>query len=343
MILKSEPEGNKQELDTAVLFCNPNAGYYEYAHIFQKQWIDFYLGRGINVILWNYRGYGRSGGNPKPELLLSDGELIVKYLREECKVSKLILHGESLGGAIATRLAAKLRVDFLFADRTFGSLDKVAAVVAFKSAGEVLNYLSGWDLNCVNTYIQSTCYKVIGNDPKDDTIHELASLKSSVSLAVIYPFKKHIGDEHYILTPKELNILYKDLVYLYDLAGKENKGKKLNKGIMVKHEEVKLIITKESNRASQENSNDVLESEIIELASEIVNNFEEISAAGVTFGNILKNRKGLHMEMLKMYMVNIDVWGSPSYLPNIQYLASTRLIDYHMKAIVILYITTSTK
>jgi hypothetical protein len=332
MVLKSDPEDRRQELNITVLFCNPNAGYYEYGHIFQKQWVDFYLGRGINVMLWNYRGYGRSEGSPTPKLLLADGELVVKYLKEERKVLKLILHGESLGGAIAARLAAKLKVDFLFADRTFSSLDKVAAVFSYKFAGAIFRHLSGWDLDCANTYIQSTCYKVIGNDPGDGMIHELASLKSSVSLTVTYPFKKYIENEYYILTPKELNLLYKDLVYLYDLASKEEvrRRRRWINNIIVKHEEAKLIINKDSDRES----NDDFESELIELASEIVDNLEEVNAAGVTFGKILKNKKRLHMEMLKMYMVNIYVWGSPSYLPSVQYLTSTKLADHHTKAIV---------
>ena len=41
------------------------------------------------------------------------------------KFARVGVHGESLGGTVACHLARKLDVDFLFADRTFSSLDSV--------------------------------------------------------------------------------------------------------------------------------------------------------------------------------------------------------------------------
>jgi len=46
--------------NTFVLFCNPNACFYEYSH-YQSEWVQYYTQRlGFNVITFNYRGYGRS-------------------------------------------------------------------------------------------------------------------------------------------------------------------------------------------------------------------------------------------------------------------------------------------
>ena len=42
-----------------MIYCNPNAGYYE-TLFFDSEWIDFYLQQGVNICLWNYRGYGFS-------------------------------------------------------------------------------------------------------------------------------------------------------------------------------------------------------------------------------------------------------------------------------------------
>ena len=63
-----------------MLMCNPNAGFYEFVY-YQSDWLDFYLQHGINVCLWNYRGYGRSEGSPNPSAIKKDAEHIVAYLR----------------------------------------------------------------------------------------------------------------------------------------------------------------------------------------------------------------------------------------------------------------------
>ncbi len=41
--------------------CNPNALYYQQMVIAPNAyWLNFFLKRDINVICWNYRGYGAS-------------------------------------------------------------------------------------------------------------------------------------------------------------------------------------------------------------------------------------------------------------------------------------------
>ena len=38
-----------------VIICFPNGGFVEYFY-FQWEWVNFYLEKGINVLIWNYRG-----------------------------------------------------------------------------------------------------------------------------------------------------------------------------------------------------------------------------------------------------------------------------------------------
>jgi pimeloyl-ACP methyl ester carboxylesterase len=47
-----------------LIYCNPNAGLYESSTQapFSPDWVDFYTALGCDVLLWNYRGYGRSTG-----------------------------------------------------------------------------------------------------------------------------------------------------------------------------------------------------------------------------------------------------------------------------------------
>jgi hypothetical protein len=51
-----------------LIYCNPNAGYYETLAL-ESEWVEFYTERGINVCLWNYRGYSHSQGTPTPQAL----------------------------------------------------------------------------------------------------------------------------------------------------------------------------------------------------------------------------------------------------------------------------------
>jgi hypothetical protein len=76
------------------------------------------LNKNINVMVWNYRGYGRTKGTPTPEILKEDSEKILKYLKDTMGLrGKVGVYGRSLGGIATTHLADK--VDMIIPDRTF--------------------------------------------------------------------------------------------------------------------------------------------------------------------------------------------------------------------------------
>ena len=58
-----------------MIICNPNLGFAE-AQQYTSEWPEFYLDYGINVVLWNYRGYGKSTGSPTPTRLRQDAMLV---------------------------------------------------------------------------------------------------------------------------------------------------------------------------------------------------------------------------------------------------------------------------
>lgn len=106
-----------------VLICNPNAMYYQHMvnqpHAF---YLRFFLNRNVNVMLWNYRGYGLSTGSPDPYNVKTDSEEILRYMKETMKLNgKFGVYGRSLGGLATTHLADK--VDLIIADRTFYDFD----------------------------------------------------------------------------------------------------------------------------------------------------------------------------------------------------------------------------
>jgi hypothetical protein len=46
---------------STIIMCNPNALIYQWmVTSANAYWLDFFLRRDSNVIIWNYRGYGES-------------------------------------------------------------------------------------------------------------------------------------------------------------------------------------------------------------------------------------------------------------------------------------------
>jgi len=111
-----------------MIVCNPNLGYAE-AQQYNSEWPEFYLDYGINVVLWNYRGYGYSTGRPSPTNNRADILLVYEYAKQ-CTINavnsqrpiKIGVHGISIGGLAATHLGKSGLVDFMLIDRSFSDL-----------------------------------------------------------------------------------------------------------------------------------------------------------------------------------------------------------------------------
>lgn len=86
------------------------------------------LAAGHGVLLAGYRGYGGNPGLPSETGLLTDGRAWLDFLtREGVSGSRLVLWGESLGGAVAVRLACERRVGAVILEAAFTSLSDVAS------------------------------------------------------------------------------------------------------------------------------------------------------------------------------------------------------------------------
>jgi fermentation-respiration switch protein FrsA (DUF1100 family) len=119
----NQTRNNTQYLsnDTFIL-CNPNAMSYQhminYPHAF---YLKYFLGKQINCLIWNYRGYGRTKGKPHPSMFEKDAEQVLGYLKNTIGVKgKIGVYGRSLGCIPATYLQDK--VDMIIADRGFSDL-----------------------------------------------------------------------------------------------------------------------------------------------------------------------------------------------------------------------------
>lgn len=64
--------------------CNPNALFYHHmVNAPNAFWLNFFLKKGINVMAWNYRGYGQTSGVPSPYNIKTDGESILHFVVNE--------------------------------------------------------------------------------------------------------------------------------------------------------------------------------------------------------------------------------------------------------------------
>ena len=67
---------------------------------------------GLNLLAFDYRGYGESGGAPSEQGLYRDADAAYRFLRETRGVAaeRIVVFGHSLGSAIAIDLASRVPV-----------------------------------------------------------------------------------------------------------------------------------------------------------------------------------------------------------------------------------------
>lgn len=106
---------------TVILFSS-NAGFYEES----ESLVDYYLCSGFNVFAFNYSGYGKSEGVPSKEAIDEDAEAILQYVKRFCpQENNIVLHGRSIGGAVASTLASRHPQVTVILDRSFANIQDI--------------------------------------------------------------------------------------------------------------------------------------------------------------------------------------------------------------------------
>jgi uncharacterized protein len=107
------------------LFCHGNAGNVTHRADAMRALNQI----GVSVLVFDYRGYGRSAGSPNEPGILADARAARGWLAKRTGLAErdIILIGESLGGAVAVDLAASDGARALVLENTFGCLADVAA------------------------------------------------------------------------------------------------------------------------------------------------------------------------------------------------------------------------
>lgn len=108
-----------------LLFFHGNAG--NISHRLDS--LEIFHDLGLEVLIVDYRGYGRSSGTPSEAGLYRDARAAWRWLTDERRIApeNIIVFGRSMGGAVASELAAQVTPAALIVESTFSSVPDVAA------------------------------------------------------------------------------------------------------------------------------------------------------------------------------------------------------------------------
>jgi len=110
-----------------LLFFHGNAG-----NISQRlEKIAMFYAMGLNVFILDYRGYGRSQGDPTEKGIYIDAMAAYDYLRTRTDIDKdkIIGYGASLGGVVAVDLAGERKLAALIIDSSFTSAADISKTI----------------------------------------------------------------------------------------------------------------------------------------------------------------------------------------------------------------------
>jgi uncharacterized protein len=109
-----------------LLYFHGNAENVSYLAPLLRQLNEEY---SLQVLAFDYRGYGKSEGTPFEKGLHRDSRAALKWLNERTKTkpSDVIFYARSLGGGVAIDLAAEKGCKALVLENTFSSMTDVAS------------------------------------------------------------------------------------------------------------------------------------------------------------------------------------------------------------------------
>ncbi|HEX9102403.1 MAG TPA: alpha/beta hydrolase [Polyangia bacterium] len=86
---------------------------------------------GYNLVIWDYRGFGRSTGTPSERGIQDDEEALWSALSASLGGNRLVYYGRSFGGAPCIDLATRHAPTALVEESTFTSVDALVADGAY--------------------------------------------------------------------------------------------------------------------------------------------------------------------------------------------------------------------
>ncbi len=148
-----------------VLFCHGNAGNISH----RLETAEFILSLGADVLLYDYRGYGKSDGFPSEENVYADAETCYNWLIEEKKADPqhIFIFGRSLGGAVAIELARRVKCGGLIVESSFTSVSGMAKKM-FPLI--TIKHLLKHKFDSIAKIGSLTCPVLVTHSPDDDLV-----------------------------------------------------------------------------------------------------------------------------------------------------------------------------
>ncbi len=116
-----------QPADGALLYCHGNAGNLSHRGEGIRRWLNLF---GMGVLIFDYPGYGKSGGRPTEAGCYAAADASYDWLlKAGVPGERVLLYGGSLGGAVAIDVAARRPHRALVLVSAFSSLEEMARKV----------------------------------------------------------------------------------------------------------------------------------------------------------------------------------------------------------------------
>ena len=281
-----------------MIICGPNGVPFQ---IFARNYrFESYLESNMDVLCWNYRGYGLSKGKPSYSKLRTDVLELFDEIKNNYKYEKYAVHGISIGGIPCCHLASNRKeIELMICDRNFGRLDNI--VQSFP-CGKYLFILYKFFLfqstDNVDNYLNVKCYKIILNDPKDNIVLDTCSLKTLVSMKLCEKYFDFFPEDNNsnnnsiikttsnqineleILSRKSLNSNQNVPLTSFEEKITTNYNKKKDKKIMIK----KTVLDKILNSVEEKNKFVNL---LIKISNALKNNKLEVKTNSNCFYNLI--------------------------------------------------------
>lgn len=93
-----------------------------------KTWGRFaesFTKNGYDVFMWDYRGFGKTKGNPSESNIFQDARVLYSKMSEKYTENMIILYGRSLGSGVATMLASENKPQQLILESSYFHLANV--------------------------------------------------------------------------------------------------------------------------------------------------------------------------------------------------------------------------
>lgn len=88
--------------------------------------VQYHVGLGYDVVVMDYRGYGKSTGPRSQSSLLADAQQFYEYTRQHYAEDQITVYGRSLGTGLATYVASKNNPKRLMLETPYHDLKSLA-------------------------------------------------------------------------------------------------------------------------------------------------------------------------------------------------------------------------